>query len=162
GEVSMRGLGWVVMKETLALVALVGCWMLIAGGSLDAGHGASPEGTSDAMTPPVAPKKPHVRELHGDRFEDDYFWLREKSNPEVTQYLEAETAYTAGVTKPFAALQDTLYKEMLGRIKQTDLSVPGRDGAYFYYSRTEEGKQYQIFCRKKGSLDAPEEIYLDM
>jgi oligopeptidase B len=103
-----------------------------------------------------------VRTLHGDKFDDDYFWLREKTNPAVTKYLEAENAYTTSVMQPFAALQDTLYKEMLGRIKQTDLSVPARDGAYFYYSRTEEGKQYNIFCRKKGSLDAPEEIYLDV
>jgi oligopeptidase B len=116
----------------------------------------------DTLVPPAAPKKPHVRQLHGDRFEDDYFWLREKTNPEVTQYLEAENAYTTSVMKPFAGLQDTLYKEILGRIKQTDLTVPGRAGAYFYYSRTEEAKQYTIFCRKKGTLEAPEEIYLDV
>jgi oligopeptidase B len=115
-----------------------------------------------AVTPPVAAKKPKVRELHGDKFVDDYFWLREKTNPEVTTYLEAENAYTDSVMKPLDGLQERLYKEMLGRIKETDLSVPARDGGYFYYSRTEQGKQYSIYCRKKGSLDAPEEIYLDL
>lgn len=89
------------------------------------------------MHTPVAPKIPHVRALHGDRFEDDYFWLREKTNPEVTKYLEAENAYTSAIMKPLEGLQDTLYKEMLARIKQTDLSVPARDGDYLYYSRTE-------------------------
>jgi oligopeptidase B len=105
---------------------------------------------------------PHVRELHGDRFQDDYFWLREKANPEVIAYLEAENAYTSAVMRPLEGLQDRLYAEMLARIKQTDLSVPVRDGDYFYYSRTEQGKQYAIHCRKKGSLDAPEDIYLDV
>ena len=111
---------------------------------------------------PIARKKPTVRELHGEKFVDDYFWLREKGTPEVTSYLEAENAHTDAVMAPYKALQDTLYKEMLGRIKETDLSVPVRDGAYFYYTRTEQGQQYTIYCRKKGSLDAPEEVYLDV
>ena len=100
--------------------------------------------------------------LHGEPWADDYFWLRDKANPEVAAYLEAENAYTDAVMKPTEALQDTLYKEMLGRIKETDDSVPYREGGYFYYSRTEEGKQYPIYCRKKGSLDAPEEVTLDL
>jgi oligopeptidase B len=111
---------------------------------------------------PVAKKRPVVRELHGDRFTDDYFWLREKTNPEVTAYLEAENAHAARVMEPRQALQATLYQELLGRIKETDLSVPARDGAYFYYTRTEQGQQYAIYCRKKGSLDAPEEVYLNL
>jgi oligopeptidase B len=111
---------------------------------------------------PVAKKRPTVRELHGDKFVDDYFWLREKGTPEVTAYLEAENAHAESVMAPYKALQDTLYKEMLGRIKETDLSVPVRDGGYFYYTRTEQGQQYAIYCRKKGSLTAPEEIYLDV
>ena len=77
-------------------------------------------------------------------------------------YLTAENAYTDAVMKPLAPLQETLYKEMLGRIKETDLSVPSRKDGYYYYSRTEQGKQYPIYCRKKGSLDAAEEIYLDV
>ena len=131
------------------------------GSELNVNPPATPP-VAPAATPPVAAKKPKVREMHGDTFVDDYFWLREKTNPEVTKYLEAENAYTDAVMKPLDGLQERLYKEMLGRIKETDLSVPARDGGYFYYSRTEQGKQYQIYCRKKGSLDAPEEIYLDL
>jgi oligopeptidase B len=112
--------------------------------------------------PPVAAKKPHTTQIHGSSLTDDYFWLREKSDPDVIKYLEAENAYTESVMKPTKALQETLYSEMLGRIKQTDLSVPSRIGEYFYYSRTEEGKQYPYVCRRKGSMDAAEEIMLDL
>ena len=87
---------------------------------------------------------------------DDYFWLREKSNPKVAEYLEAENAYTSAMTKDLQPLRDTLYAEMLGRIKQTDLSVPTPLRGYYYYSRTEEGKQYPIQCRRKGTMKAPE------
>jgi len=117
---------------------------------------------TDTLKPPVAVKRPKDVTLHGDRRIDDYFWLREKSNPEVRAYLEAENAYAKGVLKPTEALQDKLYKEMLGRIKQTDLSVPYKEGEYFYYSRTEEGKQYPINCRRKGSLNGPEQVTVDV
>ncbi len=113
-------------------------------------------------TAPVARKAPRITEIHGDRLVDDYSWLREKSNPEVAAYLEDENAYTAAMMKPTVALQEALYKEMLGHIKETDLSVPYKDGAHFYYARTEEGKQYPIYCRKRGSLDAAEEVTLDV
>jgi oligopeptidase B len=116
---------------------------------------------SDAPVPPVAKKAPKASVLHGEKRVDDYFWLREKENPAVVSYLTAENSYTDAVMRPTEALQETLYKEMLGRIQQTDLSVPQKDGGYWYYNRTEEGKQYPIFCRKKGSLDAPEEVLLD-
>ena len=112
--------------------------------------------------PPVAAKKPHTTEIHGYTLRDDYFWLREKSNPDVTKYLEAENAYTEEVMKSTKALQATLYNEMLGRIKQTDLSVPSRTGGYVYYSRTEEGKQYPYMCRRKGDMTGAEEILLDL
>ena len=111
--------------------------------------------------PPAAPRVPHQETRHGATIADNYFWLREKSNPDVIKYLEAENAYTTAMTKQLVPFQDALYKEMLARIKQTDLSVPYRKAGYFYYSRTEEGKQYPIQCRKKGSLDAAEEILLD-
>lgn len=111
--------------------------------------------------PPIAKKNPKVDRIHGDERVDDYFWLRDKSDPEVASYLEAENAYTDSIMKPTEAFQETLYKEMLARIKETDVNVPYRDGAYYYYSRTEKGKQYSILCRKKGSLDAPEEVVLD-
>ena len=112
--------------------------------------------------PPTAAKRPHTTEIHGYTLKDDYFWLREKSNPDVIKYLESENAYTEEVMKPTKALQETLYTEMLGRIKQTDLSVPSRIGEYFYYSRTEEGKQYPYRCRRKGSMEGAEEILLDL
>ena len=100
--------------------------------------------------------------LHGDTRPDDYFWLREKDNPAVAAYLREENAYTGELLKPTEAFQETLYQEMLGRIKEDDSSVPFRRGGYFYYSRTEKGKQYPIYCRKAGGLDAPEEVMLDL
>jgi oligopeptidase B len=111
---------------------------------------------------PVAKVKAHESELHGDQRIDNYFWLREKTNPEVKEYLDAENAYTAAMMKSTEKLQEKLYKEILGRIKQTDLSVPYRSNGYWYFSKTEEGKQYPILCRKKGNLDAPEEVMLDL
>ena len=107
-------------------------------------------------------REPHVTQIHGYTLTDDYFWLRDKSNPEVLKHLEAENTYTEQMMQPTKALQETLYSEMLGRIKQTDLSVPSRLGDYLYYSRTEEGKQYSLMCRRKGSMDAPEELLLDL
>ena len=116
--------------------------------------------------PPMATKNAHTEVRHGETIRDDYFWLREKSNPEVASYLEAENAYTESQTKDLKPFSEALYKEMLGRIKQTDLSVPARRGEWFYYSRTVEGQQYPIQCRKHGSAagidkDAKEEILLD-
>ena len=115
-----------------------------------------------AQTPPTAPRVEHREVRHGATVIDDYFWLREKSNPKVTEYLEAENAYTAAMTKDLQPFSDALYKEMLGRIKQTDLSVPTPRRGYLYYSRTEEGKQYPIQCRRKGNMEAPEEVLLDL
>ncbi len=119
---------------------------------------------ADAQTPqpPVAKKIPKTTEIHGRKLVDDYYWLREKSNPDVKAYLEAENAYTDAVMKPTDPLQKKLYDEMLGRIKETDVNVPYREGDYFYYSRTEKGKQYPIQCRKKGSVDATEEVVIDV
>jgi oligopeptidase B len=114
-----------------------------------------------AGTPPVAKQKPFTRAIHGETLTDPYFWLREKGTPDVTAYLEAENAYTAAVTKPLEGLQEKLYSEILGHIKQTDLSVPVRRGQYWYYNHDVQGKQYKIFCRKKEILDAPEEVILD-
>src|SRR4029453_18670247 len=88
-----------------------------------------------AVKPPVAQKKQKSTEIHGDRLVDDYFWLRDKSNPDVAAYLEAENAYTDSVMKSSGAFQEALYQEMLGRIKQTDLTVPYRLRGYYYYSR---------------------------
>lgn len=112
--------------------------------------------------PPVATKTPKIYKLHNDTITDNYYWLREKSNPEVISYLESENNYTDSIMKPYDAFQETIYKEIVGRIKETDLSVPYRNGNYFYYNRTEQGKQYGVFCRKQGSLNAQEEILLDL
>jgi oligopeptidase B len=119
-------------------------------------------GTAAEAQPPTAKKVPKVDTVHGQARTDDYFWIREKANPEVAAYLQAENAYTDAVMKPTEGLQSALYKEMLGHIKETDLSVPYRENGYLYYSRTEEGKQYPIYCRKKGGLDAPEEVTVDL
>lgn len=114
-----------------------------------------------AAMPPVAKKDAHKIVLHGDTLIDNYFWMKDKSNPEVIKHLEAENAYSTAVMKSTEALQETLYKEFLGRIQQTDLSVPFRKGEYWYYTRTVEGQQYPIYCRKKGTLEAAEELMLD-
>ena len=100
--------------------------------------------------------------VHGDRRVDEYFWMRDRTDPEVAAYLEAENAYADAVMKPTEPFQAALYREMLGRIQETDLSVPYREAGYFYYSRTEEGRQYPILCRKQSSLEAPEEVTLDL
>ena len=112
--------------------------------------------------PPVARKEPRTFQVHGDTITDDYYWLRNKGTPAVEAYLKAELAYAEAFMKPTASLQQRLYDEMLSRIQQTDTNVPYRDHGYFYYSRTEEGKQYAIHCRKKGSLEAAEEVILDV
>ena len=117
---------------------------------------------SQTTAPPTAPRIEHRETRHGATVIDPYFWLREKTNPAVAQYLEAENAYTEALTGNLKPFSDAIYQEMLGHIKQTDLSVPTRRGEYFYYSRTEEGKQYPIQCRRKGSMDAPEEVLLDL
>jgi len=124
---------------------------------------AAPDDTSAVLpAPPVAKKVPHITEVHGQKLVDNYFWLRDKKNPEVAAYLEAENAYTTAVMKPTEGLQKKLYDEMLSRVKETDVEVPYKDGNYFYYTRTEAGKQYNIYCRRKGSLEAPEEVLLDV
>lgn len=114
----------------------------------------------DAVAP-VAKKVAHEMKAFGDTRQDPYFWLRQREDPAVLEYIKAENAYTASVMKPMEPLIDKVYKELLGRIKQTDMSVPTRDHGYYYYTRTEEGKQYSITARKKASLEAPEEILLD-
>ena len=117
--------------------------------------------SAQTPTPPVAKKVHTERPINGAVLVDDYAWLRERSNPEVLHYLEAENTYAEALTaseKPFA---ERLYQETLSHIQQTDTSVPYRDRGYIYYSRTLEGQQYSVLCRKKGSLAAPEEVVLD-
>ncbi len=141
------------------LLTCLGCACAAAVGCGTHPAGELPPGAGPA---PVADKAPKTISVHGDTRVDNYFWLREKQNPKVMEYLKAEDAYADAVMKPTAALQDTLFKEMVGHIKETDESAPYRRGDYFYYTRTERGKQYPIFCRRKLTLTAPEEIVLDV
>lgn len=117
---------------------------------------------NNSIKPPIANKITKVDTIHGGVRVDNYYWLRDKSNPEVIAYLEAENKYTEEMMKPAQALQETIYNEILRRTKLTDLSVPYKLGGYWYYSRTEEGKQYQIYCRKYKTIEAEEEITLDL
>jgi len=118
--------------------------------------------TGKIPLPPAAPRKPQTFENHGDTRIDDYYWLREKESAEVIAHLEAENAYTKAMMRPSEGFQRALYKEMLARIKETDMGVPAREGEYWYYSRTQKGKQYSIYCRKHGSLEAKESVILDL
>jgi oligopeptidase B len=122
--------------------------------------------TSDAQhadgSQPVARRQPVEHVLHGDRRVDAYAWLRDKNNPEVIAYLNAENAYTDSLLRGTEPFQETLYQEMLGRILQSDLSVPYRMRGYLYFTRTEEGKQYPLHCRRHDAEDAPEELLLDL
>ncbi|HEV2884642.1 MAG TPA: S9 family peptidase [Pyrinomonadaceae bacterium] len=122
---------------------------------------AQSDGNGTKLQPPMTEKKTRTTKIHNDTIVDDYFWLREKSNPAVIAHLQAENSYADAAMKHTAELQEKLYKEMVGHIKETDRKVPYRWGDYFYYTRTEAGKQYPIYVRRKGSLDAPEEILLE-
>jgi oligopeptidase B len=112
-------------------------------------------------TPPVAEVRAHRLETHGDVRIDDYHWLRERDDPAVLAYLEAENRYTEEVMADTTELRDTLFEEIKGRIEQDDESVPYLLDGYYYNHRFEDGKEYKIHCRRKGSLDAPEEIIVD-
>jgi oligopeptidase B len=145
------------LKRTIARLLVVLTLCLTLNGL------ASAQTNSDTNTlqPPMTEKKTKTTKIHDDTMIDDYFWLREKTNPEVIAHLDAENSYAEAMMKPTAALQDKLYKEMVGHIKETDDSVPYRWGEYFYYTHTEKGKQYPINYRKKGSLNAKQELVLD-
>ncbi|MGH6887085.1 MAG: S9 family peptidase, partial [Geminicoccales bacterium] len=114
--------------------------------------------------PPVAAARPHVVESSNGNRTDEYYWLRddERASPEVIGYLEAENAYKEAMTAHTQALEDKVYEEIIARIKQDDSTVPYRHRGYWYYTRFETGKEYPIYARKAGSLDAPEELMLDV
>jgi oligopeptidase B len=114
-----------------------------------------------AAEPPVAKVVPKRLEKHGHVRIDNYFWLKERHNPEVLKYLEAENAYLGSALAHTRRLQETLFEEFKTRIKQTDLSVPYQRDGYLYYTRMEEGKNYPIYCRKKGALTAGEQVLVD-
>jgi len=139
------------MNRTLLIL----CFTLF---TLTAGEAFS---QAPAPAPPAAKKIPRSQTLHGDTRVDHYFWLRERENPEVRKHIEAENAYTAEIMKPLEPFVESLFREMVSRIMETDQTPPYREGGWYYYSRTEKGKQYPIFCRRKGSVCAPEEVYFD-
>ncbi len=114
------------------------------------------------IKPPVAEKIAKELTIHNDIRIDNYYWLNERENPKVIKYLEAENAYTSAMMKNTEGLQEKLYDEIISRIKQTDMSVPYQKCGYYYFTRFEEGKEYPLYCRKKGSLEAEEEIMLNV
>ena len=144
------------MKTQLSAVLAIGCVVAL---------GCTTQGTDGdhdvSVQPPIAAKQAKELEAHGDLRVDEYFWLRERENPEVIAYLEAENAYTETVLAHTAELQEQLYEEIVGRIQQDDDSVPYKKDGYYYYDRYEEGDEYPIYCRKKGSLERQEEILID-
>jgi oligopeptidase B len=115
-----------------------------------------------APVAPIAEKKPHALEWHGDVRVDDYYWLRERENPQVLAYLEAENAYTKAKMAKTEALQEELFGELKNRIQPDESSVPALFHGYYYYKRFEDGFEYPIHCRRKGSVEAPEEVMLDV
>jgi len=114
-----------------------------------------------APTPPQPARRPKVLEKHGDRRVDPYYWMREKANPEVIAYLKAENSYTDAVMAPTEALRERLYKEIVGRVQETDTSAPSFFKGFWNYTRTVEGLDYEIYCRRPGTMEAPEEVLLD-
>ena len=116
----------------------------------------------EKFKPPVAKKIPEKITIHGHTRIDNYNWLGERENPEVIEYLKAENGYTEKVMAHTEPLQETLFEEIKGRTKETDLSVPVRRGDYLYYERREEGKEFPFYARKRGSMGAEEEIILDV
>ena len=120
--------------------------------------------TADHNLPPApaAPRRPYTVTTHGDARLDPWHWLREQDDPATLEYLHAENAYTEAFLEPLQSLQTAIYDEIRGRIKEDDNTVPEKEGEYYYYVRYEEGGQYPIYCRKRGSEDGPEEVLLDV
>lgn len=116
---------------------------------------------SDKIVPPVAKIVPKTLEKHGDKRIDNYYWLNERENPEVIDYLNKENEYYQKSTAHTKQFQDELFLEMKSRIKEDDSSVPYLYNGYYYITRYETGKDYPIYSRKKGSLEAKEEIMFD-
>ena len=156
-------------------VALAATWALTLGCNSPSSDMKTPEYVTQASELPTAPdaaQKPHTTDIHGLQLQDDYFWMRlsdeqkaakesDAQTTEVVDYLKAENAYTKEAMAPTEGLQEKIYEEIVGRIKKDDESVPVLDKGYWYYSRYEEGKEYAYSCRKKGSMEAAEEVMLD-
>lgn len=146
--------------STLAL-ALLALSLTLACASHETSASANATGPEALPAPPRAPEIPERLEIHGDVRIDEYYGLRNRDDPRVIEYLEAENAYTQAATAHLAPLREALYREMVGRLKEDDQSVPYRYRGNWYYTRTRKGAQYPIHCRRRGSLDAPEEVLID-
>ena len=143
------------MRDLQALVRTLASLSIVAG--LVSGKTL----TAQDPTPPVAKTIAKIDTLHGDVLTDNYFWIRDKTNPEVISYLNAENAYTTARMKHTEALQQKLYDEMLSRIRETDLSVPYRNNGYLYWTATEKGKSYPTFMRRRATAGSPDEVLID-
>ncbi|NMM48726.1 S9 family peptidase [Marinigracilibium pacificum] len=141
-------------KASFSLVKLV-CFLLLATNC------TNQEKSESDMSAPIAERKDTTLTIHGHNRVDPYYWLRDRENPKVISYLESENNYTNKLLKHTSDLQNELFEEMKGRIKEKDQSAPTKSNGYWYYSRYEEGKEYPIYCRKKETLEAEEEIILD-
>lgn len=146
-------------SKTLSFAAIL---LLLFFSYMGCGGGEMAGTAVEAIKPPVAKIIPKELTAHEDTRIDNYYWLNERDNPEVVAYLEAENAYKDTMLAHTKDFQDKLYNEIVGRIEQTDMSVPYKDQGYFHYTRYEEAYEYPIYCRKKGSLDAEEQIILDV
>ena len=142
--------------EPLCLVVGIGLVALACGATR-----RTAQEVAQTVAAPVAKRQPVELEKHGDVRIDDYYWLRERENPEVVAYLEAENAYLEAVLGHTEQLRSALYDEIVGRIKQDDESVPYKKGDYYYSWRFPDGGEYRIYNRRRGSLDAAEEVMLD-
>jgi oligopeptidase B len=146
--------GW--PRRTILAFAIVSILFMISSGFTGC------KMATEMPEPPVAEKISKELTIHDDTRVDDYFWLNERDNPKVIAYLTAENEYKVAVMKHTESFQKKLYDEIVGRIKKTDMSVPSKESGYYYYSRYEEGGEYPIYCRKKGTMEAEEEILLNV
>lgn len=154
---SSRQKSW--RKHTSAILTFMSVGIAAAGCNGDGGENTD---RLSSLEPPQAKVIPEQLKTHGHTRIDNYYWLNQRENPEVIAYLEAENTYTSALMNHTESLQEELFAEIKGRIKQTDLSVPEMRGSHFYYTRTVAGQDYPIYARKKGSLDADEEVLLDV
>jgi oligopeptidase B len=148
-------------RKSFTLVVFVAVFSLLLSMNLWLGC-SSGEQTPPLPQPPKAEKIKKELTLHQHARIDNYFWLNQRDNPKVIEYLQAENDYLKAVMKHTEALQEKLFNEIIGRIKKDDSSVPYKTNGYYYYSRFEKGNEYPLYCRKKESLERPEEIMLDV
>ena len=138
------------------------CWLLLGTVLLSCNQKKNTMNDQADIKPPVAEKIAKELSIHGDKRIDNYYWMNNREDPKVLAWLNAENAYLDTILSPEKKLREKLFTEMKSRIKETDMSVPYLKNGYYYYTRYEEGKEYPVHCRKKGSLEAPEEVILNV